>query len=303
MDLFRYFTQTAHLLYLFAYESAFALYYLPVSLAGEEIWIFQWPVLILFLLYDKFVVDKKPWTNIFSAFSSRKSYHIGLGMISFLYLYLIYEIWSACTIQGIHWKTYTDALQLGDPDVEEYDKNALYPASQIHQYLRENAKLLWWFWMVKVATVWWRKEFGEPTKGIYYLLFWFISIRYEPGGQLLVLVFMECLRSFALIFVIDILGLYLHINRVGFEFLINWLFDSLDLFIFLTCYVNSYLYPVFAFMNMALYNAYLMVAIFFLGNESFLPLFTLFIFYSFVKKLQRALNAKKMNSVNPGKIV
>lgn len=240
-EVFNYLANAAHLVYLFSVECLNAVVHLPYSYAGNEYILFSWLAYCVFFALDYFC---KP-TNIFTAFAKKGIFRVGSAVFAVAYLYLAYFLLLFVWEEGLSWSTNYKALS------DEVG----------------GSRLFWYFWILKLSCVFWKRLMGDTRskKGVFLLMFWFVNLKYEELAQpqLVVLLFLDCLRSSSLLLLVDAAAMDNYV--IGF----NWFFETVESYIFLSAYTAASRYPMFAFVNMALFNPYSMILIFFLGTISF----------------------------------
>jgi hypothetical protein len=179
---------------------------------------------------------------LFHIYSKKLIICIGGGIFLVLcYLYLANELLLFSSRSNITWTSnYDDMVEV-----------------------EEASTLFWYFWIVKLLNVLVTKFEGDrvTTKGVYFLLFWFLNIKFEvlSMNQLVILLIIECLKSstYLIMKILDKLKSYEHYH--------SWVFETIGSYIFLSCYMSSSRYPMFAYMAMAFFSPYAMIVLFFLG--------------------------------------
>jgi hypothetical protein len=180
-----YLLTTVHLVYLFALESASAVLYLSYSFAGSEYILLSWLSYGAFVAVDYF---SKP-LNIFTAYAKKGIFKIGSSLLAGLYLYLAYLLFLLALEEGISFTNNFGELS------DRVDVSNLF----------------WYFWILKLSGVFWKRLVGEERsrKGVLMLIFWFLNLKYEELAQpqLTVLIVVDCLRSSCLLLVNDCFGM------------------------------------------------------------------------------------------------
>jgi hypothetical protein len=236
-ELADYLQTAGHLFYLLSVECASAIMHLPYSYAGSEFVLLSWVAYGIFVALDYF---SKP-LNIFNLYAKKGIFKVVAAVLATMYLYLAYLLLLFSVDEGISWTSNFKELS---------DSVAV-------------SNLFWFFWILKLANVYLRRLLGDDKsrKGVLLLAFWFLNLKYEElaQAQLAILIIVDCVRSASLLLVVDSVGFEKH------GIWVTWLFETVDSFIFLTAYTFASRYPMFAFINMAVFNPYSMIIIVFLG--------------------------------------